>query len=373
MKDKHTTAASGKKHAAAFGDAVSSMRAAALLTTPARTIASANAAAAELFACDTSELTDLPARTLYASAADWAASEALVEALSDAPSPAPLGITVRRQSGELKDVCLLMLPVHNDEGQLVNILELMTPADAPASLNTLTMNTSILRFARGAAHDFKNLLAIIAGNLQLALSESRRPDVRGFLKDADHASAMAARLADQLISFAQDSPHSPIRIDLNSSLTALAPLLQNAAGLSITLIYDISPTAQAILADRSGFENAILNLVINARDAMPDGGTIRVTARTSNGIPTLTADGTTNAPKAYVAISVTDMGAGMTDRVRERAFDPFFSTKSFTRGTGLGLATVLGFARQSGGTATIASTLGQGTNVTLYLPAAARE
>jgi signal transduction histidine kinase len=373
LKDKHATVAAGKKHAAAFGDAVLSMRAAALLTTPARTIASANAAAAALFACETSELTDLPARTLYASAADWAASEALVRALSEAPSPAPLGITVRRQSGELEDVSLLMLPVHNDDGQLANILELMTPAAGPSSLSTMTVDTGILRFARGAAHDFKNLLAIITGNLQLALSENRRQDVRGFLKDADYASAMAARLADQLIGFAQDSPHAPVRIDISSSLMALAPLLQNAAGLSVTLIYDISPAAQAIVADRSGFENAILNLVINARDAMPDGGTINVTARPSNGSPTLTADGATNPPKSYVAISMTDTGAGMTDRVRERAFDPFFSTKSFTRGTGLGLATVLGFARQSGGTATIASTLAQGTTVTLYLPAAARE
>jgi len=355
-----------------FGDAIVSLPVAAILTTPAREITAANTAASNLFGYPTAELIGLSARSLYASADDWTASETHLNGAPTQTLTAPLAATVRHRSGTLADVSVTILSIDDAAGSRTGILELMTPLDDQAADSTQAItntDTSILRLARGAAHDFKNLLAIIAGNLQLARDGARPKDMRVFLQDAEHASDMAARLADQMIGFAQARPYAAIALDVASELKLQKPILQHAAGPEITLNFEIAADCPKIMADRSGFENAILNLVLNARDASPAGGTVTIAASNAIGLLPLIASEGIDRAKSAVAISVTDTGAGMTKRVRARAFDPFFSTKSMSRGTGLGLATVLGFACQSGGTADITSTLGSGTTVTLYLPA----
>ena len=187
-----------------------------------------------------------------------------------------------------------------------------------------------------------------------------------FLREASQASHMAARLADRMVGFARNRSGIPISIDVAAAIAQQLALLQHAAGSAISIVSDVPPASGIILADRSALENALLNLALNARDAMPNGGTLTISVRASE-----SEHAAVMLPprvKGYLEIAVSDTGTGMTERVRCHAFDPFFSTKPPGHGTGLGLATVLGFAHQSGGTARIESTRGAGTTVTIILP-----
>lgn len=218
----------------------------------------------------------------------------------------------------------------------------------------------------GVAHDFNNLLTIITGNLELLGDAGNQPAARTLLKRASDAADMGAALTKRLLTFARRRRLSPQVLDLNELVLGLMEILKRSIGEPITLTTMLAGNLWKTKVDASEVENAILNLAINARDAMPHGGALIVETR-NIAREALPFDG---AGREFVILSVSDTGEGMPPEVLERAFEPFFSTKEPGRGTGLGLSTLYGFAEQSGGHATIESQLGKGTTVTLYLPRA---
>lgn len=220
----------------------------------------------------------------------------------------------------------------------------------------------------GVAHDFNNLLTIISGNLELLAPELEGDRARAHCRRASDAAEMAARLTSRLLTFARRRRLEPSVVDLNELILGMSELVQRTIGAHISLSTILAPGLWVTRADASEVENAILNLVINARDAMVGGGRIVIetrNARFGNGdemaIPGLRKG-------EFVVVSVTDTGGGMPPDIAARAFEPFFTTKPTGRGTGLGLSTIYGFAQQSGGHVTLYSEVGKGTTVSLYLP-----
>jgi PAS domain S-box-containing protein len=218
----------------------------------------------------------------------------------------------------------------------------------------------------GVAHDFNNLLTIVTGNLELLGEVTETEASRTLLKRAVDAADMGAALTKRLLTFARRRRLSPQVLDLNELVLGLMEILKRSIGEPITLTTMLAGNLWKSKVDASEVENAILNLAINARDAMPNGGALTVETRNVSG-SALPFD---SRGREFVLLSVSDTGTGMPPEVVERAFEPFFSTKEPGRGTGLGLSTVYGFAEQSGGHAAIASEPGKGTTVTLYLPRA---
>ncbi len=221
----------------------------------------------------------------------------------------------------------------------------------------------------GIAHDFNNLLTGIVGSLDLMrmrIARGRTEDLDRYIKNAMTSAQRAASLTHRLLAFARRQPLDPRPTDVNLLIAGMEDLLRRTITETITLAIDPAPDIWATLCDPHQLENAILNLVINARDAMPDGGIL--TIATAN---TVVAEGGSTdrgAVHECVQIRVTDTGTGMAPDVMARAFDPFFTTKPIGQGTGLGLSMIYGFARQSEGQATIESEVGRGTTVNLFLP-----
>jgi PAS domain S-box-containing protein len=222
----------------------------------------------------------------------------------------------------------------------------------------------------GIAHDFNNLLTGIVGSLDLLqtrLNQGRTDNVARYINAAMTSANRAAALTHRLLAFARRQPLIPKGVDVNQLVVSLEDLLRRTIGETIDLRIVASDDLWGTLCDPNQLESALLNLAINARDAMPDGGKLTIT--TSNArIDSFTADTPAVLPGDYICIDVTDTGTGMSAEVAARAFDPFFTTKPIGQGTGLGLSMIYGFARQSNGHATIDSKLGQGTSVKLYLP-----
>ncbi len=222
----------------------------------------------------------------------------------------------------------------------------------------------------GVAHDFNNLLTVIGGNLELLGERLSDDSQRKPLRRALDAVEMGARLTQRLLSFARRNRLEPEVLDLNEEIVTVIDLLRRALGEAITISSVLAPQLWRVRADASQVENAILNLAINARDAMPHGGRLIIetaNATLDSSFP-LSIQGDRIAPGEYVRVSISDTGTGMGPDVLARAFEPFFTTKEPGKGTGLGLASTYGFARQSGGHVTIYSELGKGTTVNLYLP-----
>ncbi len=233
----------------------------------------------------------------------------------------------------------------------------------------------------GIAHDFNNLLTVIQGNLQVL---EELPAVAGddFAQQLVHAAERATRrgaeLTGKLLAFSRRQVLKPHTVDLGTLLPSLADMLRRTLDQRVRIAVEIDSDCPPCRADPGQLESALLNIAINARDAMPDGGLLRFAARPATLPPALAAELAQEDPTAmaladFIAISITDTGTGMPESVKERAFEPFFTTKEAGRGTGLGLSTVYGFARQSHGGATIDSTPGQGTTITLFIPADAQQ
>ncbi len=220
----------------------------------------------------------------------------------------------------------------------------------------------------GIAHDFNNLLTIISGNLELLEGTIENPDDRELLSRAMRAADSGARLTRRLLTFARRRQLAPEVINLNEQVRSMTELLHRTLGATIDLQTSFARDLWLTRADAGEVESAVINLAINARDAMPNGGKLAI--RTSNAAlegdevgfegPLVAGD--------YVRVSVSDNGSGMTKDVLGRVFEPFFTTKPPGRGTGLGLSTIYGFIKQSGGSITIYSEPGAGTTVNLYFP-----
>jgi signal transduction histidine kinase/CheY-like chemotaxis protein len=222
----------------------------------------------------------------------------------------------------------------------------------------------------GLAHDFNNLLTGISGSLQLMqtrLSQGRVNELDRYITAADGAARRAASLTHRLLAFSRRQTLDPKPTNINRLIAGLEELIRRTVGPGIQVEVVGAAGLWTALVDRNQLENALLNLCINARDAMPDGG--RITIETANKwLDDRAARERELSPGQYISLCVTDTGTGMTPEVIKRAFDPFFTTKPLGQGTGLGLSMIYGFARQSGGQVRIYSEVRKGTTMCLYLP-----
>jgi two-component system, cell cycle sensor histidine kinase and response regulator CckA len=238
-----------------------------------------------------------------------------------------------------------------------------------AQLRQAQKMEGIGQLAGGIAHDFNNLLTAIRGNASLALAEIPADSpARDDMEQIEQASDRAAALTRQLLAFARRTVLQPEVVDVGAIVCRLEPMLRRLLGEDVTLVTVTPPGRGAVMADPSQIEQVIVNLAVNARDAMPDGGTLTIeTADVELDEAAVRAHpSATPGPNAMIA--VTDTGTGMAPATLDRLFEPFFTTKGPGKGTGLGLATVYGIVRQSGGAIWAESELGRGSKLTVYLP-----
>jgi PAS domain S-box-containing protein len=222
----------------------------------------------------------------------------------------------------------------------------------------------------GIAHDFNNLLLVITGNHELLELHLDGEEPRALLKEAQDAALLGSKLTDQLLTFARRRHMDAQVIQLNDHVIGIFDMLRRTLGEHVVLSTSLARNLWAIRADPGQFQSAIVNLGVNARDAMPQGG--KLVIETRNVVFDADHDDFHSelTPGEYVQLSISDTGSGMPPEVRDRVFEPFFTTKEKGRGTGLGLAMVYGFVKQSGGHVTIYSEVGLGTTFNLYFPRA---
>ncbi|HEX7800095.1 MAG TPA: PAS domain S-box protein [Asticcacaulis sp.] len=222
----------------------------------------------------------------------------------------------------------------------------------------------------GVAHDFNNMLAVVSGSLELL---DRRTDPeearsRRLIAAALEASKRAGTLTQRLLAFSRQQPLKPEVLDPNKLVSGMSDLFRHSLGAHVQLETVLAGGLWRIHADQNQLENVLLNLAVNARDAMPDGGRLTIETQNAHLDQRYVASELGILPGQYVLIAVTDSGAGMTEDVMRKAFDPFFTTKDVGKGTGLGLSQVYGFVKQSGGHIKIYSEVGEGTTIKIYLP-----
>ena len=217
----------------------------------------------------------------------------------------------------------------------------------------------------GIAHDFNNLLAVISSSVDVLTTRAQNYADTKVLDAMRRAVERGALMTQQLLSFARQQPLMVEKYDLNAVINSFEPVLRRAGNSAIEMDIRLAPRARTVLLDAARFEAALLNLVVNARDAMPGGGKLAVTVEN---VELGAVEVGSLAPGGYVRVSVADTGSGMPPAVAARAFEPFFTTKEVGKGTGLGLSQVYGFIAQSGGDVAIDSEEGAGTTVSMYLP-----
>ena len=222
----------------------------------------------------------------------------------------------------------------------------------------------------GVAHDFNNLLTVIIGNLE-TIALLMPPDnerLRRAMDQATLGAQRAAALTQQLLAFSRRQPLNPKLVDVNELVVGMSDLLTRALGEAVSVKTSLSAGLWPVKADPHQLESSLLNLAVNARDAMPEGGTLTIETANSQHYRFDESSYAANVPGEYVLIRVTDTGLGMDSETTVRAFEPFFTTKAMGQGTGLGLSQVYGFVRQSGGHVRIHSAKDRGTAVEIYLP-----
>ena len=242
---------------------------------------------------------------------------------------------------------------------------------AEAQLRQMQKMESICQLTGGIAHDFNNMLAIVIGSLDLArrrLSGAEHPQVTQCLNNAREGAQRAAVLTARLLAFSRQQPLAPQLLDPNKLVGGMSELLRRTLGENIHVETVLAGGLWRTFADPAQLESAIINLAINARDAMPTGGKLTIETANSDLDERYARAHAEVEPGQYVLISVSDTGTGMAPEVVERAFDPFYTTKGAGKGTGLGLSQVFGYVKQSGGHVKIYSEIGRGTTVKVYLP-----
>jgi PAS domain S-box-containing protein len=227
------------------------------------------------------------------------------------------------------------------------------------------------RLAGGVAHDFNNLLTVILGYCELLRSDLDEGDDRqGDLSEIQKAGTSAAALTRQLLAFSRKQIVEPMPIDLNTVVTDLESILRRLIGEDVRVVLSLGKDLAHVMADRGQMEQIVLNLAVNARDAMPTGGTLTIQTQNIDLEEEYVRKHASLQPGSYVALTITDTGTGMTPEVQERLFEPFFTTKEPGKGTGLGLAMVHGIVSGSGGGIRVYSEIARGTAFTVYLPRA---
>lgn len=237
-------------------------------------------------------------------------------------------------------------------------------AEANAALFQAQKMESIGKLTGGIAHDFNNLLSVLSSGIELLSLNNAAIDTKT-LDSMRRAIDRGATLTQQLLAFARQQPLKPETRNVNRLIAGFESVLRRAGNASIEFEVRLDPRVQSVLVDSASFESALLNLVVNARDAMPQGGSITV----ESAAVTLAANDVRNLGAGdYVRVTVRDTGTGMSEETRARAFEPFYTTKPVGKGSGLGLSQVYGFIKQSGGEVVIESAPGEGTAISIYLP-----
>jgi PAS domain S-box-containing protein len=281
-----------------------------------------------------------------------------------------------RKNGSLFLAAVVIDAIRDEEGKLIGFANIMRDVterhEARAKLqraqDQLAQSQKMEALGQltgGIAHDFNNMLMVVSGNAQIL--KERLRDARNLrsVEAIELAAARGEKLTRQLLAFSRRQALNPMVVSLRQRLAEFRDLLVSSARGDIALVIDIGRSVWPVAVDVHELELALINLVVNARDAMPDGGTIVITAKNTRLQPEDTPDAIRGE---FVALTITDTGCGIADEILPKVFEPFFTTKQLDKGTGLGLSQVYGLTRQSGGTVTIASKLGNGTAVTLYLP-----
>ena len=248
--------------------------------------------------------------------------------------------------------------------------EIATRETAEAQVRQMQKMEAIGQLTGGIAHDFNNMLAVVTSAMNLIQRKLARGevDVGKFVESALDATQRAANLTQRLLAFSRQQPLAPQVVDANRLLAGMSDLMRRTLGESISIETVLGGGLWKTNADPSQIENAILNLAVNARDAMPDGGKLTIETANCHLDDDYAARHAELPAGQYVMIAVTDTGTGMPPDVAAKAFDPFFTTKPVDKGTGLGLSQVFGFVKQSGGHVKIYSEVGQGTTVRIYMP-----
>ncbi|MES2444374.1 MAG: ATP-binding protein [Pseudomonadota bacterium] len=245
--------------------------------------------------------------------------------------------------------------------------EMATRESAEAQLRQVQKMEAVGQLTGGIAHDFNNMLAVVLGGLELAKRHLHTggPDAQRHIENAMEGANRAAALTRRLLTFSRAEALLPGAVEAGAVIHGMADLLDRTLGGAVTVETEDAGIGWAVWIDRHQLENALLNLAVNARDAMDGRGTLGIA---TGGITLAASEVGESAPGDYVTIAVSDTGSGMTPEVLDRVFEPFFTTKPVGKGTGLGLSQIFGFVRQSEGEIGIVTAPGQGTTVTLYLP-----
>ena len=266
-------------------------------------------------------------------------------------------------------------PIHGEDGQIIGFAKITRDIterqlaqaqleEAREALFQSQKMDAVGQLTGGVAHDFNNLLMAVMGSLEMAKKRGiTDPAIARLIDNAYQGAQRGANLTQRMLAFARRQPLNPKALDVAQLVTNMGELLRRSLGPSVELAFDFPPGLPHVQADENQLELALLNLTVNARDAMPNGGTIRIGASHE------TVVGTRDLPGgAYVRLWVRDEGEGMDENTLARAAEPFFTTKGVGKGTGLGLAMVHGMAAQSGGRLTLKSEMGVGTTAEIWLP-----
>ncbi|HEX7491944.1 MAG TPA: ATP-binding protein [Candidatus Limnocylindrales bacterium] len=282
-------------------------------------------------------------------------------------------LILRREQGAAVEIDMAVSPLRDSTGTIMGSVavarDISRERALEAQLSQAQRMEAVGRLAGGIAHDFNNILTAISGFAELAASElpGDHPvssDLEQILKASDRAAA----LTRALLAFSRRQVMQAKLVDINETLGGLTPMLGRLIGEDIQLVVRVDPSLGMTMADRAQLEQVVVNLAVNARDAMPDGGTLAITTANTDLDASAAGAHIRSTAGSYVTLVVTDTGVGMTPEVIEHAFEPFFTTKERTKGTGLGLSTVIGIVEQSGGFIEVKSEPSVGSTFTVHLP-----
>ena len=335
-----------------------------------RNIVDANRAALNCFGYSLDELKGQSSRLLFFSQklwqakGDYVASGVNVTLIPD--------LTFKRKDGSSFPAEMILAKILGPSGELIGHLDIIRDITQrqkrEQALREMQRLESLGRLTGGIAHDFNNLLTVITGNIELVEMTTTDKVHKQYLDEAYRAATMGARLNQRLMTFARQRRLDPAPVDLNALVRSMLDLIGVSIGRNIEVKAKIGSEPAITRIDASEMENAIINIALNARDAMPKGGILNL----ETGFQDLDTEAAALmgnlTPGPYVRLSITDTGVGMSPDVVARAFEPYFTTKEVGKGTGLGLTTIHGFVRQSGGDISLYSEVGHGTTVNIYLP-----
>ncbi len=288
-----------------------------------------------------------------------------------------LELRCRKKDGTPVDVRLWTAPLYADAGQITGAIAMVEDItlhkQLEAQLRQAQKMEAVGQLAGGVAHDFNNMLAVINGYTELLLMKpDLAPSVRSYLEEIQRAGERSGGLTRQLLAFSRQQVLEPKIVDLSAIAEGAASMLRRLIGEDIELTTRLEPDLGPVMVDPGQIEQVLMNLAVNARDAMPGGGSLIIETRNASITDTFELPEAV-PPGNYVLLSVADSGCGMTEEVRARLFEPFFTTKEVGKGTGLGLATVYGIITQSEGRIAVDSELGRGTTFRIYLPCVSAE